>query len=903
MVAMSTRTSVLPAAAGSSTSNAEPILAAVVFGAQQFMHSSGWSARLEGWLERLGRATAVTQVRVFENDALTAGEPVRSSMKAQWLAPGTRAGSLDGMQHLSFPELGCERWEVLLSMGQAVVGNREDFRTSERPIMEQQGIQSVAIVPVFAGARWWGFLEFGDRERRRTWHDTELHALFAAAETLGAVLSREEMAQRIAAAAAQEKLAAEIGNVLTSTARGLDEVLHLCIDRIAHYLPADLVCIWTVERDGSTLRACLAASSRGVDVQPADAMLGVHAIGRIALTNRAMTWHSELPELWPGSVPALRSAGLNDGAAHPLSVDGRVVGVVAVLHATPLTAAARDALSSVTDELSLAIERSDAQTALYLTEIRYRRLVEATLEGVCIHDGVRIRDGNPSIAAMVGYEVNDIIGRSPLDFIHPDNHAEVIRNIATNYTAPYEALLLRRDGTVLPVEITGRDFIHDGEKLRVTTVRDLTERKEAERTAQKLAEERDARAWAERRRGHAEFLADASRILASSFDTTTTLNQLAHLCVRSVADFCVVSLVREHALEQVAVVHADMAKTELLTRAVTLWHEYWRSDHPLTRRQRSGESFITELSDHDLAELAPQAELRTLLERLQIRTLMSAPISSAGELIGSIIVSAGTDRARYAEEELATLEELGRRAALALQSAQSYHDARAATQARDELLAVVAHDLRNPLNVIHMGSTLALDMISEPAAPGRRQLEIIQRAAEHMNRLIQDLLDATRLQSGQLALDVAPTRVRLIVNEAMDLLRPLAQHAGITLEAVVPDDLPAVAADRGRVQQVLSNLVGNALKFTPRGGRVCVAACAHPLGVRFAVTDTGPGIPAEQLPQIFGRFWQALRTDRRGLGLGLAIARGIVEAHGGEIGVASREGEGSTFSFTLPRSD
>jgi signal transduction histidine kinase len=140
----------------------------------------------------------------------------------------------------------------------------------------------------------------------------------------------------------------------------------------------------------------------------------------------------------------------------------------------------------------------------------------------------------------------------------------------------------------------------------------------------------------------------------------------------------------------------------------------------------------------------------------------------------------------------------------------------------------------------------------------------------------------------------------VLINDTVDMLRPLATGSTIRLEADFPDNLPMVFADSARIQQVLSNLVGNAVKFTPREGVVTVCAERIEAEVRFAVIDTGAGIPAEQLPHIFGRFWQARTSDRRGIGLGLAIAKGIVEGHNGRIWVESHVGLGSTFYFTLP---
>jgi signal transduction histidine kinase len=156
------------------------------------------------------------------------------------------------------------------------------------------------------------------------------------------------------------------------------------------------------------------------------------------------------------------------------------------------------------------------------------------------------------------------------------------------------------------------------------------------------------------------------------------------------------------------------------------------------------------------------------------------------------------------------------------------------------------------------------------------------------------------MESGQLWLDPRPESVSGLIADTIEMLRPLAAGSSIRVESHVVPDLPPVLADATRINQVLSNLVGNAVKFTPRNGLITVSAERVDGEIRFAVIDTGPGIPAEQLPHIFGRFWQAKASDRRGIGLGLAIAKGIVEAHKGRIWVESSVGLGSTFYFTLP---
>jgi signal transduction histidine kinase len=234
-----------------------------------------------------------------------------------------------------------------------------------------------------------------------------------------------------------------------------------------------------------------------------------------------------------------------------------------------------------------------------------------------------------------------------------------------------------------------------------------------------------------------------------------------------------------------------------------------------------------------------------------------------------------------------------------VESAWLYRLAERATRARDQMLGVVVHDLRNPLGTIIMASSF-LEETLEAEAPARRFVAMVHRAGDRMNRLIGDLLDVKRMENGKLHVDPKPLRAAVILMEAAEMLRPLAAAEGLELSVDMRSELPLVAADAHRTQQVLSNLVGNAIKFTPKGGRITLRGLAVEQHVRFAVSDTGPGIPAEQLPHIFGQFWQGKRADRRGIGLGLGIAKGIVEAHEGTIWAESTVGQGTTFYFTLP---
>jgi PAS domain S-box-containing protein len=231
-------------------------------------------------------------------------------------------------------------------------------------------------------------------------------------------------------------------------------------------------------------------------------------------------------------------------------------------------------------------------------------------------------------------------------------------------------------------------------------------------------------------------------------------------------------------------------------------------------------------------------------------------------------------------------------------------EAQEAVRAREDLLAIVSHDLRNPLGVVLASTSLLLkaNLPPDKQERARRQVEAIQRAGNRMNRLIRDLLDFASIQAGRLSVSVRPQDVAAMVAEVLEVTEPLAAAKSLRLVSEVAPGL-AIRCDHDRVIQLFSNLIGNAIKFTPEGGTITVRASAEPDVVRFAVVDTGPGISAAELPYVFDRYYQAQRKNRDGIGLGLSIARGIVEAHSGRIWVESEEGKGCTFFFTLPHGE
>lgn len=257
--------------------------------------------------------------------------------------------------------------------------------------------------------------------------------------------------------------------------------------------------------------------------------------------------------------------------------------------------------------------------------------------------------------------------------------------------------------------------------------------------------------------------------------------------------------------------------------------------------------------------------------------------------------------ARWAVGDIEAAEDL-RRSAVEIDLEHQVLREQRAVRARDDLVAVVSHDLRNPLGVIQMQATTLLRTAGPSDHEFSRRLrtsaEHIQRSVDRMNTLIRDLLDLAKLEAGRFTLQCYPQQVGEMIEEALLILRPLADAKRITLTAASRE--AQVNADRDRIFQVLSNLVGNAIKFTPAGGRVNLECDTRAGEVLVTVSDTGPGIPAHMLVNVFDRYWQARSGDQQGTGLGLFIAKGIVEAHGGRIWAEARAESGATFTFTLP---
>lgn len=560
-------------------------------------------------------------------------------------------------------------------------------------------------------------------------------------------------------------------------------------------------------------------------------------------------------------------------------------------------------------------ERHGAEVELRQKEALYRLLVENASDIIYRTDARGVFTYVNSVAVRAtGYPEAELLEMHYLELVRPD-----FREAAERF---YRRQLQERiPSTYFEFVITGRDGrdIWIGQNVELLTeedgvegmqavARNISDQKWAEAALDEtLARERAARRLAETTQRRAALLAYVSEFLDGSFeilesDREGRLAELAYLVADTVAHSCSVHETRNgEAPTLLAHTRVDPWTRKVSTEEETPGH--FEAERRLAQRvMETARPLLVSDLDEDAAlppDAAPAGELR----EAGFRSLMVVPMIARGRVLGAIVLAGATPELRYEREDLLFAQDLGRRIAIALDNARLYVEAERAARVRDELLAIVSHDLRNPLNVLSIGVN---DLrrggpVPLPPAAERRQLDILAHSVERMNRLVRDLLDVARVESGSLAVDLTEYRTDALVQEAVEAHLPLAREKGVLLRLSLPEELPAVLADGDRILQVFSNLLGNAVRFTPESGTVTVGAEARGDEVVFGVTDTGPGIPAEEIPRVFDRFWQAKRARRAGAGLGLAISRGIVEAHGGRIWVESRVGEGSTFTFALPR--
>ncbi len=533
---------------------------------------------------------------------------------------------------------------------------------------------------------------------------------------------------------------------------------------------------------------------------------------------------------------------------------------------------------------------------------RALRWWETTLRS--IGDGVIATDArgavtfiNPVAEALTGWTTAEAHGRS-LAEVFPifneetrapvENPVDKVLREGTVVGLANHTVLVHRDGTARPIDDSAAPIRSAGGALEgvVLVFRDAT-----------LEKQEAARRW---------FLAQVSEELVTAADYRTALARVASLAVPRLADWCAVDVVEPGAagIRRLAVAHVDPTKVAYAHQL----HERYPPDpsagQGVAQVIRTGCSELyREIPPELLDRAAVDDEHRRILRELDLRSAMIVPLRVAERTLGALTFIY-TGRRRYTEADLAFAEDIARRAALLIERRRLEEEAMAASRAKDEFLAMLGHELRNPLAPIRTALQL-LALRADPETTKERQ--VIERQVDHLVRLVDDLLDVSRITRAKIKLDRQPIEIGAVIARALEMASPLLEQRRHHVDVQVPHTGLIVDGDPGRLAQVFSNLLANAAKFTDPGGRITVTASREDREageIVVTVKDTGVGITPEFLPSLFEMFAQERQTVERshgGLGLGLAIVRSLVTMHGGTVSVHSEgRGRGATFTVRLP---
>lgn len=549
--------------------------------------------------------------------------------------------------------------------------------------------------------------------------------------------------------------------------------------------------------------------------------------------------------------------------------------------------------------------RKLTEQMLRAAEAKFRGLIEYAHDAIIVmNEQGRIEFANQQFSKWFGYTSYEVSGLS-IDKLMPDHVNSILTKYqklraedpaAKLYGENIDSVGKRKNGETFFVEVSLGPMAFDSGYLVAAMVRDVTERKRLEREQAVLLK--------------------TSQELSATLDYENSWRKVAGLIVPDMADWCVVDRVVEspaggYRIERVAAGHVDPSKSALI-KEIEKFPPQLEETWGAARVIKTGvPEVIAYLPNDELPSRARTPRHLELLEALGLQSLLVVPLVARGRTIGAISMVFGPSGRRYELRDLQFATEVASRCSIALENARLFYESQRDVRVREDLLAIVSHDLRSPLSSILLStellaySNLPANLPAKLPEESRKWIdkivENIRHAATHMQRLIGDLLDFAKIQAGTFSVAPKPIVVDELMARFAESIIPEAKKKKLEFRLELARDLPEIQCDPDRLHQVLANLVGNAIKFTPSGGSVRLKA--HPFfgGIHISVQDTGPGLSPEQLAHVFERYWQADMARRGGAGLGLSISKGIVQAHGGRIWAECELGKGCTFHFILPQ--
>lgn len=501
---------------------------------------------------------------------------------------------------------------------------------------------------------------------------------------------------------------------------------------------------------------------------------------------------------------------------------------------------------------------------------------------------------NEGAEKIFGYSKAEIIGNK-LDLLIPErfrhnhhNHVDKFSHSAGGARRMGERGTTisgrRKNGEEFPADAAISKIAVGGNQILTVTLRDITDRVRIEKSQL--------------------FLAQVGPVLSEGLILEKTLQRLAELVVKNLSDFCIIETTLDDELSpELKIVSKNQSSGNSCAECVKL-AELVKSNpsnfsQVLLKTRKS--LLIENITDEQIGLLAANDKQLLVLKDLNLTSVISVPLMAHNKFIGTLVMLSNSNNHQYRDADLRLAEELTVRAALSIENAHLYNLSQKAISTREEILAVVSHDLKNPVTAIKLIGQ-SLQYIDRPdKATCEKLSKTIENSVRQMQLLIGDLLDFAKIQSGTFSVSKRPENLMIAVTETVSSLQLQADSMNQKIICDIPSDLPKVMIDLPRIAQVISNLLGNALKFSPQNSEIQISAKLYQNKILVSISDTGAGIPSLHLTKIFDRFWQAdSDAKHKGSGLGLSIAKGIVVAHGGRIWAESDMGKGSTFYFTVP---